>query len=235
MANIDIDPFGDHKSRPEEPMGENIPLTPGGGSAWEPECESEQETSFGGESQRTRLMKDYVKDLYQMLSENMGETSEVFHFDNFELRGGELYYRGRSRSLTYGGGMLRSFKEIKKILDEGRIHDLGFDIPKGKVTAQQVTMLNRELPSASDVAKADDIELHENPKSTEDLITQGQEMLPMRELLGLDKQLRSIRDLLKVEVAKKVQLEESIKKKGASSRNYEIILESTTMVFEKTS
>ena len=49
-------------------------------------------------------------------------------------------------------------------------------------------------------------------KSTEDLIPQGQEMLPMRELLGLDKQLRSIRGSLKVEMAKKVQLEESIKK-----------------------
>ena len=48
----------------------------------------------------------------------------------------------------------------------------------------------------------------------EDLIAQfeGQEMLPMRELLGLDKQLRSIRGSLKVEVAKRVQLEESIKK-----------------------
>ena len=32
----------------------------------------------------------------------------------------------------------------------------------------------------------------------------------MHELLGLDKQLRSIRGSLKVEVAKKVQLEESI-------------------------
>ena len=35
---------------------------------------------------------------------------------------------------------------------------------------------------------------------------------PMRELLGLDKQLRIIRGSLKVEVAKKVQLEEHIKK-----------------------
>ena len=38
MTDIDINPFGEHQSRPEEPMGENIPLTPvGGGSAWEPE------------------------------------------------------------------------------------------------------------------------------------------------------------------------------------------------------
>ena len=35
---------------------------------------------------------------------------------------------------------------------------------------------------------------------------------PLRELLGLDKQLRSIRGSLKVEVAKKVQLEEHIAK-----------------------
>ena len=35
---------------------------------------------------------------------------------------------------------------------------------------------------------------------------------PLQELLGLNKQLRSIRGSLKVEVAKKVQLEEHIKK-----------------------
>ena len=64
MADVDIDHFGEHESRPEEPTGENIPLTPvGGGSTWEPE--HEQETSFGGECQRTRLMKDYVKDLHK--------------------------------------------------------------------------------------------------------------------------------------------------------------------------
>ena len=37
---------------------------------------------------------------------------------------------------------------------------------------------------------------------------------PLRELLGLDVQLRSIRGSLKVEVAKKVQLEEHIKKES---------------------
>ena len=29
MADVDIDPFGDHESRPEEPTGESIPLIPG--------------------------------------------------------------------------------------------------------------------------------------------------------------------------------------------------------------
>ena len=83
-------------------------------------------------------------------------------------------------------------------------------------------MLNKaeeELPSMSDIAKATDIELQEitenASKSMENLNQQLEaEDLPMRELLGLDKQLRSIRGSLKVEVAKKVQLEESIKKEN---------------------
>ena len=43
MADIDIDPFGENESRPEEPSDENIPpdlVTPGGPigrSTWEPE------------------------------------------------------------------------------------------------------------------------------------------------------------------------------------------------------
>ena len=54
-----IDPFDEHESRTEEPTDEHIPLDPvtpvgGGGSSWEPTCE--QETSFGGESQRTKLI-----------------------------------------------------------------------------------------------------------------------------------------------------------------------------------
>ena len=40
MADIDIDPFGEHELRPEEPTDEHIPLdpvTPGRSSAWEPD------------------------------------------------------------------------------------------------------------------------------------------------------------------------------------------------------
>ena len=65
MADVDIDPFGEHESRPEEPTDEHIPLdlrsgasgplvTPGG-STWE--LEHEQETSFGGTSV---LHKEYL-------------------------------------------------------------------------------------------------------------------------------------------------------------------------------
>ena len=76
-------------------------------------------------------------------------------------------------------------------------------------------MLNRvekDLPSTSDLANAGNIELQEitenAARSTENLIKQFQgessEDLPMRELLGLNKQLRSSRGSLKMEVAKKV-------------------------------
>ena len=64
LADIDIDPFGEHESRPKEPMDEHIPLslvgpggTPlgGGRSTWKPT--REQETSFGGrQSQRNRIL-----------------------------------------------------------------------------------------------------------------------------------------------------------------------------------
>ena len=117
---------------------------------------------------------------------------------------------------------------IADILGKSRLRRLGFNIPLGKITAQQAVMLDKaaeELPSESNITKADDIELQEIAekamKSTEDLIShlndqqsQTVDLLeyPLRELLGLDKQLRSIRGSQKVEVAKKVQLEEYIAK-----------------------
>ena len=78
-----------------------------------------------------------------------------------------------------------------------------------------------KLPSSSEIAKADDIELEEIAEKASDIIFQIKDVQtdtddlfehPLRELLGLDKQLRSIRGSLKVEVVKKVQLEENITK-----------------------
>ena len=98
MADVDIDPFGEHESRPEEPTDESIPLdpvTPGREEVQTWELEHEQETSFGGESQRTKLMKDYVKDSYKKPSENIGETPEEFHYDYFKLEGGNYTTEAR--------------------------------------------------------------------------------------------------------------------------------------------
>ena len=64
------------------------------------ELEHEWETSFGGrESQRIKLMKDYVKDLYKKISENIDEAPELFHYNYFKLEGGELYYIGNRKPL----------------------------------------------------------------------------------------------------------------------------------------
>ena len=71
----------------------------------------------------------------------------------------------------------------------------------------------------------DDIELQEivekASRSIENLSQQvPTEDLPMQELLGLDKQLRSSRSSLKVEVVKKVQLEEHIKQEHRKLKEF---------------
>ena len=164
MADIDIDPFGEHESRPEEPTDEHIPLDPvtPGRSTWEPD-RGEQETSFGGESQSTKLMKYYVRDLYKKISENVGETPGLFEYDYFKLEGRELYYIGSRKPLTTDR-KLKSVGMLADILGKNRLRRLGFNIPVGKLTAQQAVMLNKaaeELPSESDITKVDDIELQE--------------------------------------------------------------------------
>ena len=95
----------------------------------------------------------------------------------------------------------------------------------GSITARQAVMLNKaaeEIPSESDITKADDIELQEIVKKALGIISQIKDVQtdtedlfehPLCESLGLIKQLRSIRGSLKVEVAKKVKLDGHIEMK----------------------
>ena len=97
MADVDIDPFGEHESRPEEPTDENIPLdlvTPGKSSTWEPECE--QETSFGGRSRTSILHKEYlVGKIYKLIGNKMHQRLEP-NLSLFELgEDGRLHFRGK--------------------------------------------------------------------------------------------------------------------------------------------
>ena len=85
MADVDIDPFGEHELRTEEPTDENIPLTPvtPGRSTWEPE--REQETSFGSPevllSRGEILHKEYlVGEIYELIGNKMHQRLEP----NFE-------------------------------------------------------------------------------------------------------------------------------------------------------
>ena len=113
---------------------------------------------------------------------------------------------------------------IADILGKNRLRRLGFNIPVGHITARQAIMLNKaaeELPSESDITKVDDIELQGIVEKALGIISQIKDVQPdtedlfehpLHELLGLDKQLRTIRGSLQVEVAKMVELEEHITK-----------------------
>ena len=188
MAEIDIDPFGEPELRPEEPTDKRIPLdpvTPGRSSTCYPrgsqalwahgnrntskKCHLEEESQ---KKQLMKLMKDYVKDLYKKLSENIDETQELFHYDYFKLEGRELYYIGNRKPLMTEG-KLKSVGMIADILGKNRLRRLGFNIPVGKTTARQAVMLNKaaeELPSESDITGADYIELQEIAEKASDII-----------------------------------------------------------------
>ena len=138
-----------------------------------------------------------------------------------------MYFKGRDKPLTRKG-LLKPYKSLIRILGKNRIYNLGFNVSEWPLSRAQAVALNKaqeELPSASNITKADDIELQEiaekASKSTEDIISQIKDVQtdtedlfehPLQELLGLDKQLRTIQSSLKVEVAKKVELEERIAK-----------------------
>ena len=99
MADVEINPFEEHESRLEEPTGDNIPLTPVGGSTWEPE--PEQETPFGGgRTQEGRLTNSYVDSLYQELSKHYSRNSDATHYDNFRRKGKRLYFESKDEPFT---------------------------------------------------------------------------------------------------------------------------------------
>ena len=117
-------------------------------------------------------------EIYKKISENICETPEEFHYDYFKLKDGELYYRGKRKPLTTKG-VLKSVGMLADILGKGGHYNLGFDIPRGKVTARQAVMLHKaaeELPSESDITKADDIELQEITEKTSDIISQTKDI-----------------------------------------------------------
>ena len=117
MADVDINPFGEHESRTDE-TGENIPLIPVGRSTWEPE--REQGTSFGGLSgARVRLNAGFVEDkvnrLYEILSKQFPMNQNVIYYDDIESMQGELYFKDRDEPLMRKG-RLKPYKSLIRIL-----------------------------------------------------------------------------------------------------------------------
>ena len=218
MADIDIDPFGEHELRTEEPTDGNIPLTPvtPGRSTWEPE--HEQEMSFGSPeiplSRGEILHKEYlVGEIYELIDNKTHQRLEpnlrLFKID----KDGRLYYRGKP--LMNRNGELKTIGVIADTLGIRGLREMGYNITKTNLKLRFVLDLlekQAELPSSSEIAKADDIELEEIAEKASDIISQIKDVQtdtddlfehPLQEPLGLDKQLRSIRGSLKVEVAKR--------------------------------
>ena len=174
------------------------------------------ETSFGGISHTSVLHKEYlVGKIYKLIGNKMHQRLEP-NLSLFILgEDGRLYYKGKP--LLNRNGELKMIGIIADTLGIRELRDMGYNITKTNLKPRFVLDLmekQAQLPSIHEIAGTDEIELEEIAKSTEDLVfqinnqSQTDELFehPLCELLGLDKQLRSIRGSLKVEVAKKHEL-----------------------------
>ena len=202
-------------------MDEHIPLTPvtPGRSTWEPE--REQETSFGSPeallSRGEILHKEYlVGEIYELICNKTHQRLEP-NLRLFEIdKDGRLYYKGKP--LMNRNGELKTIGVISDTLGIRGHREMGYNIAKTNLKPRFVLDLlekQAELPSSSEIAKADDIELEEIAEKASYIISQVKDVQtdtddlfehPLRELVGLDEQLRTIQGSLNVEVAKKVQL-----------------------------
>ena len=192
MADIDIDPSGEHESKTEEPTDENIPLapvTPGGGSTWEPE--HVQETSSGSPevllSRGEILHKEYlVGEIYELIRNKMHQRLEP-NLRLFELdKDGRLYYKGKP--LMNRNGQLKTIGVIVDTSGIRGLREMGYNITKTTLKPRFVLDLlekQAELPSSSEIANVDEIELEEIAKSTEDLIYQINEQTQTDDLLEI--------------------------------------------------
>ena len=83
-----------------------------------------------------------------------------------------MYFKGRDEPLMRKG-RLKPYKSLIRILGKNRIYNLGFDVSEWPLSRAQAVALNKaqeELPSASDITGADDIELQEIAEKALDII-----------------------------------------------------------------
>ena len=132
MADVDIDPFGEHESRPEEPTDKNIPLdlvTPGRGGVqtWEPT--REPETSFGGRSRMSVLHKGYlVGKMYKLIGNKTHQRLEPNSSLLILGKDGRLCYKGKP--LMNRNGELKVIGVIADTLGIGGLREMGYKITK---------------------------------------------------------------------------------------------------------
>ena len=159
MTDVDVDPFEQPDERPDatdRTSDELFPMLPS--RADQIDTLRIDESSYGV-SQNVRLLQSFVDDLYNKLGDDIGQTPQAKFIDLFEIRDEELYYKGMKKITDNERKYLKTVGQLKTILGKERLHNLGFDIPKSKLSARQATILNKteaELPTSSGIAKADD-------------------------------------------------------------------------------
>ena len=176
MADIDIDPLGEHESRTEEPTNEHNPPVRGGlfvTLAQVHTASGEQET-FGGEIHGSVLHKEYlVGEIYELISNKTHQRLEP-NLSLFKLgENGRLYYEGKPPMNR--NGELKTIGIMADTLGIRGLREMGYNIAKTNLKPRFVLDLlekQAELFSTSEIAKADTIELEEIAKSTKDLISQ---------------------------------------------------------------
>ena len=155
-------------------------------------------------------------------------------YSKFELKNdGTLSYKYKT-TVIYLGNIDKGLKSITEIskLGVNRLRAMGFtnityeDIrpyqPRYKNAREEARKLNEKLNERSKTLESttdmEAIELMEMTSKDIDgleqetsFITERDKLLPLRELEGLDKQLRTIRGFLKVAIAKRIDLEGRIK------------------------
>ena len=140
--------------------------------------EREQETSFGSPevplSRGEILHKEYlVGEIYELIGNKMNQRLEP-NLRLFELdKDGRLYNKGKP--LMNRNGELKTIGVIADTLGSRGLREMGYNTTKTNLKPLFVLDFlekQAELPFSSEIANADEIELEEIVKSTEDLIYQ---------------------------------------------------------------
>ena len=184
----------------------------------------------------TKLFNDRRKRLG--IKGGMSIVGPIRDYSKFKLKtDGTLSYKYK-KTVIYLGNIdkgLKSLTEMSK-LGVNRLRTMGFtnityeDIqpyrPKYKVARDEARILNEKLNErsktleSSSTTDVEAIELMEMTSKDIDGLeqetsfiepTERDKLLPLRELQGLDKQIRTIKGSLKVAIAKRVELEDRIK------------------------
>ena len=116
------------------------------------------------ETLKYEALESFVKSLYKRLSRSDNEPLGTINFHNFSLINGQLYYKDNVNPLMTKKRALRGVCVLTNRLGKEGLRNLSFDVLVGKITACQFMASYRagpQLPSTSDITRADDIELQE--------------------------------------------------------------------------